>query len=342
MFSRRPERARPAGADAQQRQGAGLRGGRPGHRRVRAGQDRGLHLEGPAGHGDLHRVRAVPVAVPGLGHRQAAVPQAGHPGPARPRLRQGPVPAGRLRRGAGEAARRGQGRGRAAAGRDQGRQRRHRPGRAVVVHELRGVRGGVPGRHRAHRPHRRDAPAPGADRVRVPGRGGRDAAEPGEQGRPLGHGREPPRPTGSPSSTSRSRSWTGRSTRRDRVPVLGRLRGRAGGPGEEDHQGHRHPAAPGRGEVRGARPGRDVHRGPGPADRERVRVLHARPAEHRDPERGRREEGRGVSCPHCFNTISREYPQLGGNYEVIHHTQLLARLVDEGTPQAGRARSRRS
>jgi Fe-S oxidoreductase len=37
-----------------------------------------------------------------------------------------------------------------------------------------------------------------------------------------------------------------------------------------------------------------------------------------------------ASCPHCFNTISREYPQLGGDYEVIHHTQLLARLVDEG------------
>ena len=35
-------------------------------------------------------------------------------------------------------------------------------------------------------------------------------------------------------------------------------------------------------------------------------------------------------CPHCFNTIAREYPQLGGNYEVIHHTQLLARLVAEG------------
>jgi Fe-S oxidoreductase len=37
-----------------------------------------------------------------------------------------------------------------------------------------------------------------------------------------------------------------------------------------------------------------------------------------------------ASCPHCFNTISREYPQLGGNYEVIHHTQLLAHLVGEG------------
>ena len=37
-----------------------------------------------------------------------------------------------------------------------------------------------------------------------------------------------------------------------------------------------------------------------------------------------------ASCPHCFNTIANEYPQLGGNYEVLHHTQLLARLVAEG------------
>jgi len=37
-----------------------------------------------------------------------------------------------------------------------------------------------------------------------------------------------------------------------------------------------------------------------------------------------------ASCPHCFNTISREYPELGGNYEVIHHTQLLATLVADG------------
>ncbi|HEY7146055.1 MAG TPA: (Fe-S)-binding protein [Streptosporangiaceae bacterium] len=37
-----------------------------------------------------------------------------------------------------------------------------------------------------------------------------------------------------------------------------------------------------------------------------------------------------ASCPHCFNAIANEYPQLGGNYEVIHHTQLLARLVSEG------------
>jgi Fe-S oxidoreductase len=37
-----------------------------------------------------------------------------------------------------------------------------------------------------------------------------------------------------------------------------------------------------------------------------------------------------ASCPHCFNTIANEYPQLGGNYEVIHHTQLLASLLADG------------
>ena len=37
-----------------------------------------------------------------------------------------------------------------------------------------------------------------------------------------------------------------------------------------------------------------------------------------------------VTCAHCFNTISREYPQIGGRYEVLHYTQLLNRLVREG------------
>ncbi len=37
-----------------------------------------------------------------------------------------------------------------------------------------------------------------------------------------------------------------------------------------------------------------------------------------------------ATCPHCFNTLGREYSSLGGEYEVIHHTQLLQQLVDEG------------
>ena len=37
-----------------------------------------------------------------------------------------------------------------------------------------------------------------------------------------------------------------------------------------------------------------------------------------------------ATCPHCFNTLANEYGQLGGHYEVVHHTQLLGHLVDEG------------
>jgi Fe-S oxidoreductase len=37
-----------------------------------------------------------------------------------------------------------------------------------------------------------------------------------------------------------------------------------------------------------------------------------------------------AQCPHCFNTLLNEYPQLGGNYEVIHHAQLLEWLIDTG------------
>ena len=37
-----------------------------------------------------------------------------------------------------------------------------------------------------------------------------------------------------------------------------------------------------------------------------------------------------TACPHCFNTIKNEYPELGGHYEVLHHTQFLQQLLDEG------------
>ena len=37
-----------------------------------------------------------------------------------------------------------------------------------------------------------------------------------------------------------------------------------------------------------------------------------------------------TACPHCFNTLKNEYPSLGGNYTVIHHTQLLKQLLEEG------------
>jgi len=37
-----------------------------------------------------------------------------------------------------------------------------------------------------------------------------------------------------------------------------------------------------------------------------------------------------TTCPHCFNILKNEYPELGGNYEVIHHTTFLQQLIDDG------------
>lgn len=37
-----------------------------------------------------------------------------------------------------------------------------------------------------------------------------------------------------------------------------------------------------------------------------------------------------TACPHCFNTLKNEYPELGGNYQVIHHSQLIQELIDTG------------
>ncbi|MBP7389656.1 MAG: (Fe-S)-binding protein, partial [Chitinophagales bacterium] len=37
-----------------------------------------------------------------------------------------------------------------------------------------------------------------------------------------------------------------------------------------------------------------------------------------------------TTCPHCFNILKNEYPSLGGNYEVVHHSSFLQKLIDEG------------
>jgi Fe-S oxidoreductase len=54
-------------------------------------------------------------------------------------------------------------------------------------------------------------------------------------------------------------------------------------------------------------------------------------------------DGMGVrkiitQCPHCFNTLMNEYPQLGGHYEVVHHSQFLEWLIDQGKLDLSEAR----
>jgi Fe-S oxidoreductase len=44
-----------------------------------------------------------------------------------------------------------------------------------------------------------------------------------------------------------------------------------------------------------------------------------------------------VTCPHCFHTIGKEYPQFGGNYNVVHHTTFINELVQAGRLKIGRS-----
>ena len=50
-----------------------------------------------------------------------------------------------------------------------------------------------------------------------------------------------------------------------------------------------------------------------------------------------------TACPHCFNTIKNEYPELGGKYEVVHHTEFLKSLLDSGrlTIEGGQFKGKR-
>ena len=45
-----------------------------------------------------------------------------------------------------------------------------------------------------------------------------------------------------------------------------------------------------------------------------------------------------TQCPHCFNTLANEYPQLGGHYDVVHHSQLLETLIETGKLDLSEAR----
>ena len=100
--------------------------------------------------------------------------------------------------------------------------------------------------------------------------------------------------------------------------------------GPQDGQGHRRPAAPGR--VRFAVLGLRESCTGDLARRLGNEYLYQLQAQQNiETLNGVGTRKVIASCPHCFNTLAREYPDLGGDYEVVHHTQLLrSRLVDEG------------
>ena len=127
-----------------------------------------------------------------------------------------------------------------------------------------------------------------------------------------------------------------RGPERGRVPVLGRLRGGVRGPGQEDHPGRRRAAAHRRRLVRGARQRRDLHAATRPGGRATSSSSSSSP--RRTPRRCARPGRPRSSRPaRTASTRSRTSTRSSGvELEVVHHTQLLNRLVRDGklTPVA--------
>ena len=177
---------------------------------------RGPDVEADDGRVLVHRVRALPGRLPGVRDRQDAVAQARDHGRARP-----PV------RGGAEGARR-------RLRRPAGRRDRAARGDGLGLRDVRRLRRGVPGQHRAHRPHRRPAPAPRDGRVALPERGRADAARRRAPGQPLGQaagrarrlGRGARRPRARARRPGRRRSCTGSAAPRRSTSARARARGR--------------------------------------------------------------------------------------------------------------------
>ena len=172
--------------------------------------------------------------------------------------------------------------------------------------------------------------------VGVPARAERAVQGAGEQGKPLVD--EPAQPDGLGQGPGLRRAGGRRGRRgpdRGRVPVLGGLRGRVRRPGQEDHPSGRRTAACGRGVVRGAGQRGDLHRRPGAAGGNEF-VFQQLALENAETLAEAKATKVVTACAHCLNTLKNEYPQLGVELEVVHHTQLLNRLVRDGrlTPVA--------
>ena len=260
------------------------RGGRPlpagrecpgGRARRRHRGDGGLPSDlrwtGRQGAGHARRAGARDEPGPGAGHR-----------PHRRRAR---------RAAGGQGGPHRDGCGHAAGAPGRGGHPRRRP---MGLHHLRGLRGPVPGGYRARRPRRRRAPPAGAHGVGLPQGARRHVPQDGVQGEPVGAaGAQAPGLGQEPGLRGAGHRRRRRERRGRRLPVLGGLRRRLRGPGQEDDAGGGRAAAHRGSELRGPRRRRDLHRRPGPARRQRDPLPDARRAERGDPGRGRGAEDRG-------------------------------------------------
>ena len=291
--------------------------------RFGAGTVRGPHLEADARHLLVHRVRALPGRLPGLDHRQGAVAEAADHGPARPGLRGGTAAAPRRRRLRAAPLVPG-------AVTDNvvwdcvtcGACVRECPVSIEHVDHIVDLR-----RHLVMM----DSSLPDARPSRC-----------------CATSSAPSNPWGKP-----------QTERADWAEQLGRARARARRPGARGPLLGRL-----RGLVRRARPHRGgVHRAKLlQAAGVDFAILGPRESCTGDPARrmgneyvfqAHAEQNVGTlneagvtkivaSCPHCFNTLGNEYPDFGGEYEVVHHTRAARRAGARRAPADERRRARRS
>ena len=206
--------------------------------------------------------------------------------------------------------------------------RGHQRGHALGVHDLRLLRGRVPDRARASAAVLPHAPAPRADGGRVSARaqGRIRSLRVAEQS--LGAAGRHARRLGARARGDRRRH--GRGGPRPRLPVLRRARRSRSTRADRRSPG----PSPRSCSRRASGSGSSARRKPRPAN------ACAAPATRCCSSSSRQRStatlnGLGVTrivtCdPHAFNTLKNEYPAFGGRWEVLHHTQLIARLVAEG------------
>ena len=275
---------------------------------------------------DVHGVRALSVAVPRVEHREAAVSEApDHGHSATTSSSTGPQLLAAKQQGRrGVRKRRSQ---TLPAAEPRGRRGRGHLG----LHDLWRVRAGVSGQHRAHRSHHRHAPQPRDGRVALPARDAERAAEHGDDRQPVGSAsagahrvdarerrkQEPLEiPHISEAPDAEVLFWVGCAGAFDDrnkkvVYDFAKLMQIAG--------------------VKFAVLGPDENCNGDPARRMGAEYIYQMLAEQNIELLNEHKVKKIVTtCPHCFNTIFNEYPQFGGIFEVIHHTEYLAQLVKEG------------
>ena len=116
---------------------------------------------------------------------------------------------------------------------------------------------------------------------------------------------------------------------RFRISLFGRLRGFVRSTGAESRARDSAVAEKSRCEFRGAWEGGNLHWRSGPAIGDQF-LFQERAQANIDTLGRRRAKKIVTACPHCHNTLKNEYPQFGGQYEVQHHSALLAELIAAG------------